>query len=337
MAGRKLRVLIIGVGSIGERHIRCFQATGRADLAICEIRRDLREAVADRYGIRDSYVDLDAALKHDFDAAVIAVPAHLHVPFALHLAEAGVHMLIEKPLSTSLDGIPVLQRMVCDRELVAAVAYIFRHHPALVEMRNAIASGRFGQPVQIVASVGQHFPTHRPAYREIYYTDRTTGGGAVQDSLTHVLNSAEWLIGPVDRVVADAAHQVLEGVDVEDTVHVLTRHGSVLGSFSLNQHQAPNELVITVNCKSGTARFEAQHNRWSWMTEPDGGWHHEPHDVPERDTLFIRQANAFLDAVEGKSEPVCPLEDGIQTLRVSGQILRCVDNPHLLQPVKRPR
>ena len=50
----------------------------------------------------------------------------------------------------------------------------------------------------------------------------------------------------VERVVADAAHQVLEGVTVEDTVHLLARHGSVMASYSLNQHQAPNEITITV-------------------------------------------------------------------------------------------
>ena len=59
-----------------------------------------------------------------------------------------------------------------------------------------IRSGRFGEPVQIVATCGQHFPHYRPAYRDTYYRDRRTGGGAVQDALTHIINAGEWLVGP---------------------------------------------------------------------------------------------------------------------------------------------
>jgi predicted dehydrogenase len=319
------KVLVIGTGSIGERHVRCFQATRRAEPAIVEVNEPLRQAVADRYGIRRSYGDLQAALAEPADVAVVATPAPLHVPMAIRLAEAGAHLLIEKPLSTSLEGIDFLRRMVGERRLVAGVAYVYRSHPSLAAMRQALAGGRFGRPVQLIAVAGQHFPTYRPAYRDTYYTSRETGGGAIQDALTHLVNAGEWLIGPVERLVADAAHQVLEGVAVEDTVHLLTRQGAALGCYCLNQHQAPNEITVTVVCERGTARFEFHHNRWRWMGRPDGAWHDEPTGPLERDSLFIAQANAFLDAVEGKAVPPCTLDDGVQTLRVNLAALASVD------------
>ncbi|MFH1267668.1 MAG: Gfo/Idh/MocA family oxidoreductase, partial [Planctomycetota bacterium] len=316
MSDRK-RVLILGVGSIGERHLRCFQTTGRVDLSLCDTSEELRRRVAEKYGIGRAYADFDTALADRHDAAVIATPAHLHVPMAVRLAEAGVHLLIEKPLSTGLDGIDQLQETLDRRRLVAAVAYVLRGHPALVAMKRAIDSGRFGEPVQLVATGGQHFPTHRPAYREIYYSDRATGGGAIQDGLTHTLNAGEWLVGPIDSLVADAAHQVLEGLEVEDTVGLMARHAGVLASYSLNQHQAPNEWTMTVVCRGGTARCEFHHHRWRWMTEPDGPWHEEDFGPIERDSLFVDQANAFLDCVEGLAPPVCTLEEGLQTLRAN--------------------
>jgi predicted dehydrogenase len=184
-------------------------------------------------------------------------------------------------------------------------------------MRNAIVAGRFGEPVQLVFAGGQNFPFFRPAYREIYYRDRATGGGAIQDALTHTVNAAEWIIGPADRVLADAAHQVLEGVEVEDTVHLLSRHGPVMASFALNQHQAPNESTITVACRNGTARYESYTNRWRWTTRPDEPWHDECFEPLERDTIFIRQAESFLDALDGRAQPLCSLAEGIQTLRVN--------------------
>lgn len=324
MSDRK-SILIVGVGSIGERHVRCFAATGRAEVSFCEVNAALREAVAGRYGIKSVFSDFNQALAERPDAVVICTPAHLHVSLALTAAKAGAHLLIEKPLSTTLDGVDALQREVAQRKLTAAVAYVYRAHPALAAMREAIRSGRFGEPVQLVATCGQHFPLYRPAYRETYYQDRATGGGAVQDALTHVINAGEWLVGPADRLAADVGHQVLAGVTVEDTAHVLTRHGGVMGCFSLNQHQAPNEATITVICQRGTVRFEYHAGRWRWLIEPGGEWHDEPAGALERDTLFTRQAEAFLNAVDGFTPPLCTLEEAAQTLRVNLAILTAAE------------
>lgn len=322
---KRHRVLVVGVGSIGERHVRCFTQTGRAEVGLVEVNPELRRTVAERYAVSRSEPDLDAALRDPPDVAVVATPAPAHLPMATALAAAGVHVLIEKPLGTSLEGIDGLRAAIASRGVVAGVAYVYRVHPLLQAMRRAIAEGRFGRPVELVAVSGQHFPLYRPAYRTIYYNNRAAGGGAIQDALTHVLNAGEWLIGPIDRLVADAAHQALEGVEVEDTAHILARHGQVLASYSLNQHQAPNETTITVVCERGTARFEFHANRWRWMTEPAGSWHDESMDPLERDTLFIAQAHAFLDAVEQRQPPPCSLDEGLQTLRVNLAALASLD------------
>ena len=310
------KLLVVGVGSIGERHLRCFLATGRAEAVFVEVNAELRQTIAERYDVR-GFASLDDALSTKPTVAVVAVPANLHIQISTQLAERSLHLLIEKPLSTSLEGIDRLQNIVRERRLTAGVAYVYRSHPLLTAMRAAIQDGRFGRPVELIAVSGQHFPTYRPAYRQIYYTDRATGGGAIQDALTHVINAGEWLLGPVERLVTDAAHQVLEGVTVEDTVHLLARQSGVMASYSLNQHQAPNEFTLTVICERGTIRWESHENRLRWMTAPSGEWHDDSISPPERDTLFVRQANQFLTAIEESSPPACSIDEGLQTLRVN--------------------
>ena len=322
MAREPHDVLVIGAGSIGERHIRCFAATGRARVAFVEVRDALRSEIAGRYPAAKPFASLEAALEHRVDAAVIATPAPLHVPQATQLVGRGIHVLIEKPLSVSLAGVEALIDAAEARDSVASVAYVYRAHPVLTEMRDAIQSGRFGKPVELVAVCGQHFPLYRPAYAQTYYTKHESGGGAVQDALTHVINAGQWLVGDVDRVVGDVAHRVIPGVDVEDTAHVLARHGDVLASYSLNQHQAPNEATITVICERGTARFEFHHCLWRSAVEPGSEWTDHCGAALERDTLFTRQANAFLDAVEGNVPPACTLEEALATLRVNIAVLR---------------
>ena len=328
----KLKVLVVGVGSIGERHTRCFQQTKRADVSICEINDDLRTLITDRYKLANAYGSWDEALASDFDAVVICTPTQLHIPMAIDVAKLKRHLLIEKPLSTNLDRVDELKQLLDSMDVAAMVAYVTRVHPALTAMKAALDSGRFGKPVHVIGCSGQHFPTYRPAYREIYYRDRATGGGAIQDALTHMINAAEWLIGPIDQLAADFAHQVLEGVDVEDTVNVIARHAGVLASYTMNQHQAPNESSLTVICERGTARFESHQQRWRWQIDPVDSWHDEPCESLERDDLFITQANRFLDVASGLAKPSCSLEEAIQTLRTNQAILRACENRDWTSP-----
>ncbi|MEO6437405.1 MAG: Gfo/Idh/MocA family oxidoreductase [Tepidisphaeraceae bacterium] len=317
---------IIGAGSIGERHLRCLLSTGRADVSFVETAEVRRAEIAHRYPSAVAHADLNAAIAACCDAAVIATPAPTHVPLAQQLTASGIHVLIEKPLAVALDGAAELADTVRRCGVVAAVAYVYRAHPAMADMRTAIASGQIGRPLQVVAVGGQHFPTYRPTYRQTYYASHASGGGAVQDALTHVLNAAEWLVGPIDRVAADTACLVLEGVDVEDTVHVLARHRDLLGSYAYNQHQTPNELTITVVGDAGTARFEHQACRWCLMSRPGEAWKDFNFGPLDRDAMFVRQANHFLDTIEGKTRAACTLEEGIATLRVNLAVLASARN-----------
>jgi predicted dehydrogenase len=324
MQGRR-NVVVIGTGSIGERHLRCLVATGRARVGFVEVNADVRRQVAEKYPEVCAYESMHQVLEVEPDLAVIATPAPLHVMLARELVEREIHVLIEKPLSVSMEGAEQLMDLVQRAGVTAAVAYVYRAHPALARMREALAGGRFGRVLQIVAVSGQHFPHYRPGYRQTYYARRELGGGAIQDALTHLINAGEWLAGPVRRLAADAAHQSLAGVDVEDTVHVLTRQGRTMGSYSLNQHQAPNETTITAICEGGTARLEIHAARWMWMEKPEQPWQVEGFGPLERDELFVRQANDFLDAIEGKGQPACSLAEGVQTLKVNLAIINSAE------------
>lgn len=307
-------VLVIGGGSIGERHVRCFLATGRAAVSLCEINDDVRSRLAESYPLQKTWAHLDEALAAPPEAAVVATPAPLHVPMARRLVAAGGHVLIEKPLSTSFEGIDLLESESHRHDRLVALAYVSRHNPGLAAVREFLRRNDFGPPVEVVHTTGQDFPSFRPAYREIYYRSRASGGGAIQDALTHAINAIEWLVGPTTAVAADADHQVLEGVDVEDTVHVVARNGDVMTSYALNQHQPPNETVLSVHCPGGTVRWMPQQNLWQTMARGQTDWQVHRYETQNRDTPFIAQADAFLDAVAGHAPLACPLAEGRQTL-----------------------
>ncbi|HBH54344.1 MAG TPA: hypothetical protein DDY91_20865, partial [Planctomycetaceae bacterium] len=210
LAAMQHSVLVIGVGSIGERHTRCFQNTGRARVSITEINPTLRQTIAQRYSVPE-FPTLEAALQTPPDVAVVCTPAPFHVPMTRQLIAAGVHVLIEKPLGTTEAGLPELMTECGARPVTLGVAYVYRAFPEMQAARELLQSGELGAPLQLTVVGGQHFPTYRPAYREIYYARREMGGGAIQDALTHLLNLGEWLVGPIRRLVCDSAHQALPG------------------------------------------------------------------------------------------------------------------------------
>ncbi len=324
-------VLVIGCGSIGERHVRTFLATGRAQVVACDSRPAIRQAMTEKYGVR-SVAEWEPCLDDPaITAVVIATPAPLHVAMATRCLLAGRHVLCEKPLSLDLTGVDELIATHDRSGRFCGIAYVLHLMPALQAARTFIQDGSFGPVRHVAVNTGQHFPLFRPAYREIYYRDRAQGGGAIQDALTHMANAVEWVVGPTQRVFCDAAHQVLEGVSVEDTVLVTARHPRTLVSYSLNQFQAPNETRWDFHAETGSVRVEAHAQRWGTMSrgETEWNWHAAP--VPERDTLYTAQAAAFLDGCAGLPQPLCTLAEGRQTLRFN---LACLESWRTNQPIE---
>ncbi len=323
-------LLIIGCGSIGERHLRCFQTTGRAKVTACEANPALLETMVKTYQV-PAVSDWKLALEQaEYDAAVICTPAHLHVPMATEILQRGLHVLIEKPLSQSLAGIPGLLRAHAASGRQAVVAYVQHVNPILGAARDFLLSGEFGPVRHATSTGGQNFPSCRPAhavhYAKTYYRDRKTGGGAVQDALTHTANWMESVLGPTDSVLCDCAHQVLPDVTVEDTVNLSARHGDALVNYTINQFQAPNETTLQFNTATGSLKIELHNRRWGTFRLGDSDWAWRNVEPGGRDTPFITQANRFLDLLEGKPAGLCSLEAAVQTLRFNLAALASADS-----------
>jgi predicted dehydrogenase len=324
------KILIIGSGSIGERHLRCFQKTGRAIVTGCDANEQLLATIAQTYGVATA-TDWKLALDRDrFDAAVICTPAHLHVPMAVELLQRGLHVLIEKPLSQSMAGVTELIATHQSSGRQVAVAYTLHAYPILSAVREFLQSGALGPVLHATCTSGQNFPSGRPAhtahYSKTYYRDRKTGGGAIQDALTHMANWFESVLGPTDSVMCDCAHQALPEVTVEDTVNLSARHGNALVNYTLNQFQAPNEATLQLNTATGSVKVELHNRRWGVLRlgEKDWTWTEVP--ALDRDAPYLEQANRFLDLIEGQPSRLCSLQAAAQTLRFNLAALASADS-----------
>lgn len=310
------KILVIGSGAIGEVHIETFLATGRVGIIASDNRPEVLRRVAAAYGVAADPDWAGALSDPSVIAAVIATPAPLHVAMARRVLDSNRHVLIEKPLSLDLASIPELLAARDRSGKFAAVGYARHCAPGFAEAREFIRSGKFGPVRHVMVNMGKHFPAFRPAYHEVYYNDHATGGGSIQDCLTHMANLVEWILGPTTRLTCDAAHQVLSRVQVEDTVNVIARNGEALVSYALNQFQAPNELRLDFHAAGGSVRLE-EDDHWRWGIQAMGHktWSWQKDVVMTRYAHFAAQAHAFVDGCEGRPNPLCQLEEGVQTLR----------------------
>ncbi|MCC6682674.1 MAG: Gfo/Idh/MocA family oxidoreductase [Phycisphaeraceae bacterium] len=308
------KVLVVGAGSIGERHARCFASTGRAEVGVVEPLKPRLDTVKSQYGWR-CYANINEALNDSkWTTAIICTPANTHIEIATQCLNGGLPVLIEKPLAVDPRQIHTFAQLVKQTSISVGVAYVHRAHPAIAIVHDMLHDGRFGGPLELVAAFGHHFPTARPAYASTYYARHETGGGAIQDALTHAMNTAEWFVGPITRLAVDARHLRLPSVAVEDTVHMIARHGQVMAAYSSCQCQCHSQATITVVCEDGSIRADLIHNRWSWQKDPTGDWIHEDTPLTSRDAWFEIQANAWLDVVEKGVKPACTLIEAWQTL-----------------------
>lgn len=308
-------ILVVGCGSIGERHLRCFQRTGRANVTACDANAALLQRITQQYGAA-AFPSLDAALAaRRYDGMVICTPAHTHLDIAVLGLKHGAGLLIEKPLSTGLEKAPAVREEIARTGKFVGIAYIYHFMPWIVGARKVLSDGELGRALHVSVATGQHFPTFRPAYREIYYARHESGGGAIQDALTHIANAVEWLIGPTTRLFCDAAHQSLEGVSVEDTVSVSARNGEALVNYALNQFQAPNEMTMQIHCEHGSVKIEGHEQRFGIFRRVTNAWEWHKSAPLERDDIFIAQANAFLDGLHGKPTDLCTFDEAVQTLK----------------------
>src|SRR5882762_6465801 len=214
------RLLIVGLGSIGRRHARLARDLV-PNLQIVALRHRDRPDAGEP-GIDHCVSSLAEALRFCPQAAVVANPASHHLEVAMDLARAGVHLLVEKPISNATCGVAELIEECRVRRLTLMIGYNLRFLPSLMRFRELVEGRRVGRVLSARAEVGQFLPSWRPGsdYRQTV-SARTELGGGVLLELSHEIDYLRWLFGEVEWVSAVERRQSALEIDVEDTAHLV--------------------------------------------------------------------------------------------------------------------
>lgn len=318
-----MKFLIAGFGSIGRRHFRNLLALGERDIILHRTGRSTLPD--DEIAGFPVETDLQAALAHRPDAVIVANPTALHLDVAIPAAQAGCHILMEKPVSDSLERVDALRDALQHGGGTLLVGFQFRFHPGLQTAAELLRSGAIGRPVFARAHWGEYLPNWHPweDYRQSYAARPELGGGVVR-TLTHPFDYLRWLLGEAEVAGAQIGTLGDLGIAVEDTAEVSLRFASgAFGSLHLNYLQQPARHTLEIVGTHGTLRWDNADGTLHCFQAAAASW--EEYPVPdgfERNTLFMDELRHFIAVASGRAEPVCTLEDGLRVQQLALDALK---------------
>ena len=319
-----MKFLVIGVGSIGRRHAANLRALGAGTVTVTDADVARLEHVARALGVQ-AIPHLDAALGTGPDGVVVCTPTHLHLGMARAAVEAGAHVLVEKPLAPSLDGVERLAEAARRHGRRLYVGCNMRFHPGVATLRHGLTAGVVGRARSYYARFSHSLPNRRPAgqdYRETYSARRAEGGGVILDGV-HELDYLRWLGGEVAGVDAWAAHVSDLEMDVEDTAMVMLEFvngaiGHVLLDFvspaKLRGCEVMGETAVMRWSSVGKAPEHVQVSRDVPGRPPEMLFEADAYDSND---MYVDELRHFVDAVGGATTPLADLGDGTRALALA--------------------
>ncbi len=318
-----LRLGIIGLGMMGRHHVRLARSTEGIELVA------VHDPLGDPHGVAPdvpNHSTLEALIAAGIDAAVIATPTDDHLPIGTALAEAGVHMLIEKPLATDLAEGQQLLASIEKAGVVAAVGHVERFNPAIRALKRRLLDFELGELYQLSTSRQGPFP------------DRIRDVGVIKDLGTHDIDLTMWVTGrSYGSVSARVAHRA--GRPHEDLVVAVGQmDDGLVTSHQVNWLTPTKERRITVTGTKG--RFVADTvtsdllyfanasvaTEWDAISSFRGVAEGDMirFAIAKPEPLALEHAG-FRDAVVGGNGDIVTAQEGLEVLRVADAIARSAE------------
>ena len=327
-----MKALFVGLGSIGQRHLRNLRQLKGASLDIIAYRQRRTgpmldnennvindRTIVEKYGVRE--VDsLDVALSEKPDVVFVTNPSSMHVEVAIKAAKSGCHLFIEKPLGIERSGVEELARLVDQKQLVVLVAYQLRFHPGLQKINNWLRKRRIGRLVSAHIVNGEYLPQFHvyEDYRIGYAAQKKLGGGCLFTQI-HEFDYIYSLFGKPRRMFSVGGKISDLEIDVEDAVSLLMEYKFSDGIFPvtlcLDFIQLPPERTCTIIGTEGRIVWNIGKGDLRLVTRGEVE-DTEIYDFShlDRNDLFIKELDHFLDCVSNKSHTVVDIYSGAGSL-----------------------
>ena len=300
-----MRVALFGCGWIQDFHARGVRACGHEVVAVANHREESARTFAERHGIPRVTTDWQALARDpEVDAAIVATPNALHAPQAIALLDAGKHVLVEKPMATSVAECDAMIEASTQGGASLMVAHCWRFHPDVQAMRARIVTGELGEVVKT-----RGYGVHAGWGPSGWFTQKAlAGGGALPDMGVHAIDTVRYLLGdPAPGRVCAVVGTRYGTYDVDDDGILLISWSqgtnSIVESGWWHAHKEGLEAETEVYGTKGYSRIFPRE-------EPGEDYEHctQP--------MYTAQMHEFLGAIAAGRQPTPSGADGRVVLDV---------------------
>jgi len=322
----KVRVGLVGIGSMGGLHLKLLTTDGRLKevaevVAACDVREEaLRRArsLGVKYLFRD-YVEM--LNNTDLDAVVIATPPHLHRKQAIEALRRGLYVLVEKPMGVTLQDAEEIAKHASGRVMVA---FSLRYH-GLYRLVKKYLDSELGDVItQWHIALGKVPPTS-------WIRDPKLSGGMVNENTIHVIYVMYWYAGKVTEVYAKT-WRVREDVMIEDNALITMKHEEGAASSIIHSWSATHRWrKWGLQARYGTVTCEGYLGGEYRVSKLGGAVITEGSFKEPIEEMYVRQLKHFIDCVERGDRPLTNEEDGVHIHKVIHAIYASAKNGELVR------
>ena len=316
------KVLIIGCGGIGLRHLKGYELSKRSITSIVEPNDEKRKLASSTFGVVEQFRNISEVNLNKFDLAVICTPANTHLDLMHLCMQKNLPFMVEKPLAVTKAGIRGLVDEVKANKLVAHVGYVRRVTDQLQTLRAQIQNGKIGDLKLAYLNSSQEFPKYRPDFQKTYYAKPEMGGGAILDAASHIFDLLIWIMGVPAEVSCMYDKLVLQGTETEDTCLINIRFASgTMANVTIKQFQKPNTNRYEFIGTKGNLVLDHSNLMFFDSDGPDATEVKDfmegmvPMDIHQE--TFTLQAHAMLDAIEGLPCNLATLDEAYLNLHLA--------------------
>lgn len=308
--------LVVGCGSIGQRHLRNLKTLGVKNLFAFDV---LPENLAKVESIAQTFTDFETALAQNIDVCFICSPSSLHLEQAVQAAKKNCHLFIEKPLSHEFNGIEELQSEISSRNLITLVGCNMRFHPGPRKVKELLDKDAIGKVLFARIQTGSYLPSWRPNtdYRQSYSGLKAQGGGVILDCI-HEIDLAFWYSGEVDEIFATAETLSLD-IETEDTAFLLFRHeNGIRSEVHLDYVQRTYERGCQIVGEKGTIFWGFREKQTKIYSAEGDSWEiFRQADDWEINQMYLDETQHFLDCLKAKKQTICPVSQAAKVLKIA--------------------
>ena len=335
-----LKIGIIGVGGVSNRHIKEIQASGKAEIrAICDVDEKKLQTVGDRLGVPEAYrftnhKDLIAC--NEVEAVEICTPNYLHVPMAMDVARAGKALEVEKPLGVDYTGVEELLQLIEEKGIVNMTCFTYRFMPAVRYAKHLIDGGKLGKIINVDVSYLKSSGFWAGRRLDWRFEKEYAGCGVIGDLGVHLLDMTRYLAGEFQSVYASTEIVVKQrqrldsdeyaDVETEDLATIMAKlDGNVKANFLISRCAIGNKNTIKFEIYGTEGVLKFNLNNPQELTLCIGEVDRETeslHTVQVPKAYERGQEETFIQAALGNApEDLPPVSEGAKCQKIIDAIL----------------